>query len=172
MTRMYSVLFCVAVGGAIALGGCGDDGGDSVDAAASANDASVADGAAGSDAALPDATQADAGTGAGTITIVSPELTGLVGKVLLVMATQGTTRFAGTCDQITTSPETITSVMKQPAGMNPCALGTDAVLAPGSYDITAGIYTPGQMTPEQCAYTTATVAGNVSVTLPALGACN
>lgn len=178
MSSMKLALSCIAVGGLCVLGGCGDDDGGTVDATVSSADASTSDGAVGADATpvdapiAVDAAAVDAGSGPGTITIVSAELTGLVGKVLLVSASQGAGRLAGTCDQITMSPQTITSVMKTPQAMNPCTLGAEITLDPGTYDITAGLYTPGQMTPEQCASTTATVAGNITVNLPALGACN
>jgi len=166
---MRSSMF-IAVAMCFSLAACGDDDGGSADASLPAADAAVV-----YDAPVPDATPVDASPPApGKVTIVATDLTGLVGKVLLISAFQATTRAGGACDQITVSPETITTVLKVPnqAMGNPCDLGADALLDPGTYQITAGTYTPGEMTPGSCATTTAEVVdGDVTVNLPALGAC-
>lgn len=141
------------------LTACGDDGGDPVDASNAQADA---------------ASTIDSGAPvAGTLTVTSPSLSGLTGKVLVVFVLDGAARVGGACEMVTTDPQTITTVAKAPNSPmgNPCDLGGDATLQPKTYDVTAGIYTPGMMTPESCSSTTATIAGDTEITLPAFGAC-
>jgi hypothetical protein len=68
-------------------------------------------------------------------------------------------------------PLSFAEVARTPSMSNPCDLGAETVFVDGVYDVSAGIYMPGMMVPEQCANTTVTVAGSGEVTLPAFGAC-
>jgi hypothetical protein len=149
---------------ALAVGACGDDGGPPpVDAGVLAPDAEVLP---------PDAAWADAAT-SGTITVEAEGITGATGKIVLAFVTPvgGGPALGGICEPITTDPASVSAVVKMPGGGDPCTLGADMVFDNGDYDVTAGIYTPGMMMPDQCASTSVTVAGDTVVTLPAFGAC-
>jgi hypothetical protein len=154
--------------GADACGGDdnGDDDQPTIDAMATA-DAPLAD------AAPPDAVPADAAV-EGTLTIEGAGITGATGKIALVFVTAsgGGPILAGICEPITADPGSFSAVAKVPGMGNPCNLGAEVVLPNGDYDLNAGLYTPGMMTPEQCATSTVTVAGDTVAQLPAFGACN
>ncbi len=142
---------------AAAVAGCGDD-----------DDAMTVDAAV-----VVDARPADASQGALTVRVAG--LTGRQGKIVLVGVTPGGAGGAtlgGLCVSVTASPFSFTEVVKAPgATSNPCDLGAVKSFADGTYSVRAGIYTPGNMTPEACSNAMVTVAGSGDVTLPAFGTC-
>ncbi len=142
---------------AAAVAGCGDD-----------DDAMTVDAAV-----VVDARPADASQGALTVRVAG--LTGRQGKIVLVGVTPGGAGGAtlgGLCVSVTASPFSFAEVVKAPgATSNPCDLGAVKSFADGTYSVRAGIYTPGNMTPEACSNAMVTVAGSGDVTLPAFGTC-
>ncbi len=113
------------------------------------------------------------GSGPGKLTIRADNVTGATGKVVLAFVTPQPAGAAlgAVCQQITTSPQSVSGVAKTPSMTNPCDLGAEVSFPAGSYKVSGGIYTPGQQTPERCASATVTIAGDTSVTLPAFGTC-
>ena len=109
----------------------------------------------------------------GRIAIAGDDIAGVNGKIILanVTITGGGPSLGAVCVPVTSDPMSFTAVALTPAQGNPCDLGAEVVFADGSYDVVAGIYTPGQQTPDLCSNTTVTVAGTGEVTLPAFAAC-
>lgn len=78
------------------------------------------------------------------------------------------------CASLSGDPATVDAVFSEPEGTgNPCDLLGPMTLDPDTYPVFFGTYTPGSMTPTECAETTVTIDGDVNVTVPALsaGAC-
>lgn len=142
---------------AVALAACGDD-----------DDSTTVDAAV-----VVDARPADAAQGALTVRVSG--LTGRQGKIVLVGVTPGGAGGAtlgGLCVPVTASPFSFAEAVKAPgATSDPCTLGAVKSFADGTYSVRAGIYTPGNMTPEACSNAMVTVAGTGDVTLPAFGTC-
>ncbi|MCC6998802.1 MAG: hypothetical protein IT370_29590 [Deltaproteobacteria bacterium] len=141
----------------LALASCGDD-----------DDMTTIDAAV-----VVDAQPADAAQGALTVRVAN--LTGRQGKIVLIGVTPGGAGGAtlgGLCISVTASPFSFAEVVKAPgATSDPCTLGAVKSFADGTYSVRAGIYTPGNMTPEACSNAMVTVAGSGDVTLPAFGTC-
>ncbi len=155
---------------ALSLSACGDDDAGPTDAGGTPDaGAMTVDAGSMADAgAMPDAAVAT-----GTVTVRASGITGATGKVVLVFVTgpgMGGLRGA-VCEPVTADPMAFVAVAKTPGATNPCELGAEVVYPDGTYDVTAGIYTPGMMTAERCATTTVVVAGTGDVTLPAFGTC-
>lgn len=126
--------------GVLLLGACSDD--------------SSSKGAPPTSAAVADATTTTyGGDTAGTVTVSTSAITGQSGKVLLIFVT-GTTdgsQAGVACVTIDADPFTMppTMLTEVPAGGNPCAGGgAVAVLADGSYTLTAGVYVGGSQQPD------------------------
>lgn len=175
MSRTLSVSL-VALG-VFSMVACGDDDGPApVDAAivdGGPTDAPIAVDAGPDDSGLPDAGSVDAGT-SGTLTVEANGVTGASGKIVLAFVTSagGGASLGGVCAPVTSDPGDVSAIVKTPvAGSDPCTLGANVIFPNGSYNVTAGIYTPGMMMPERCATVTANVVGDTTVTLPTFGAC-
>ncbi len=164
--KISTRLLCVCSVIALFAPACGgDDDAPAVDAAGNPD-------APAPDASPPDATVFDAAT-SGKITVEASGITGGTGKIALVGITQtGGGPFLGAiCVPIANDPASLSAVAQLPGAANPCDLGAEVVFDNGSYDVQGGLYTPGNMTPDLCANTTVTVAGDTTVTLPQFGAC-
>lgn len=109
----------------------------------------------------------------GTLTIRASGITGLTGKIVLatVTASTGGAPLGAICVSVTDDPMSFAAVAQTPGVGNPCELGATVTFADGSYDVSAGIYTPGMQTPELCAEATVSIPASSEVTLPAFAAC-
>ena len=152
----------------VAVTACGDDGGNPpIDAPR--NDAAID--AAAIDAAIDAPPPLDAAPG--QIWIRGNGITGASGKIVLtfITASGGGSILGGICVPVSADPMSFVAAVHSPGTGNPCDLGGVASFSDGIYNVTAGIYTPGQQVPDQCANTTVTVAGSGDVTLPAFSSC-
>lgn len=129
----------------VALGACGDDGPGIVDA----------------DPPVP-----------GTITVVATGVTGAQGRLLITEARAADGRQAAiACTPIDADPFAATVVLETVIGPTPCEDSSPITLAPGTYSLLTAVLQGGSTTPDACARATAAVDGDVTVTMPALGAC-
>lgn len=164
---MHRWLLVALLSGVMAACGGGDDE-EGADAAVTGPDGAVVD------ASTPDASGPDATPTPGTLTIEASGITGANGKIVLAFVQQpgGGAVVGQICEPVTADPGSISGVAKmQAGGGNPCALGAEVTIDPGMYEVNAGLYTPGMMTPDLCASTTVVVNGDSTATLPAFDAC-
>lgn len=151
----------------VMLAACGGD-----DATTPPIDAPLPDAPGAIDAVVPVDAPVARDAAAGQVWIRGAGITGAANQIVLafVTPTTGGGPLGTVCAPVTADPFSFVAAA-QTQGSNPCDLTGVATIADGTYAVTAGIYTPGQMTPSRCATTTVTVAGSGDVTLPAFGAC-
>jgi len=170
---LFATLFVAACGN-----GDDDDGDcaitstcpDNPDAGTTA-DAMAPDAMMAPDASPPDATMPDAAPPNGHVTIIGNNITGATGRVVLAFVMADPPLWGAVCVPATSDPMSFSAVIRVPADGNPCDLGAEVVFPDGTYNVQAGIFTPGQQTPDLCASTTVTVVGTGEATLPEFGPC-
>jgi hypothetical protein len=78
--------------------------------------------------------------------------------------------FAAACAIVDADPFSFTGEFFPITGDDPCSLGTDPVeFDPGPYEVIVAVMQGGARSPEQCAQTSVTVDGDVTVEVAALG---
>lgn len=108
----------------------------------------------------------------GTITLVVEGVTGAEGLLLITEARDEEGKQAAiACTTIDADPFDVTQVLEEIVGATPCEESTVLTLDPGTYDLATGVIAGGETEPTQCAEAQVSVDGDVSVTMPALGAC-
>ena len=108
----------------------------------------------------------------GTVTLDVSGITEAPNRVMLAVIGNNvpTQPFAAACAIVDTDPFSFTGEFFPITGDEPCALGPDPVeFDPGSYEVIVAVMEGGARSPEQCAQTSVTVDGDVTVDVTALG---
>lgn len=111
----------------------------------------------------------------GTITAVIDDVTGAnTGNMLLITEArdENGNQAAIFCEPITADPFSASQVLEAIVGPTPCEDSEPIELAAGAYSLLTAVMEGGAEGPSQCAESTVDVDGDVTVTMPALGACD
>lgn len=111
----------------------------------------------------------------GIITVTATGVTGSQGKLLITEARTSDGRQAAIhCQPITSDPFSATAVLETIVGPTPCEVSSPITVDAGTYSLLTAVIMGGSMTPDLCARASATVDGDVTVTMPTLtaAACN
>ena len=125
----------------------------------------------------PEPTQPDAGppldAAAGQLWIRAAGITGATGQIVVALVTPsgGGPPIAAACVPVSADPFELLAVAGPTGQGQPCAAGGPVPFTDGTYEVSAGLYTPGQQTPSRCARAQVVIVGAGDVTLPAVAAC-
>ena len=109
----------------------------------------------------------------GTITVEVADVTGSEGLLLITEARDAEGKQAAvSCVAIDADPFEVTTTLEEIVGATPCEDSAPITLGPGTYDLLTGVLAGGDTEPSACATAQAEVDGDVTVTMPALGACD
>jgi len=118
------------------------------------------------------------GCGAGDPGFITVEVDGVTGSVGLLLITEARDaddadrQAAIHCVAIDADPFAITFDLEEIVGATPCEESEPLLLDAGPYDLLTATIAGGETEPRSCATASVEVDGDVTVTMPALGACD
>ncbi len=111
--------------------------------------------------------------GPGYVTVVVEGVSAAEGQYLITEARdENGNQAAIACVQIDADPFDWTGELEAIVGPTPCEDSAPTELPAGDYELITGVIAGGETEPSACAYADVEVDGDVTVEMPALGACN